>query len=622
MPKRNCKFNEELSTEYPFLKKIGRFEDKVNCMQCGSQFSVANGGRYDIRSHLISTKHKNSLIAIASSSKVSNFFKNSTAGSADLDLAAKEATFAFHTVCHNLSFNSNGCFSQLVSTFFDKKFHLGKTKSETLVLNVLAPLAMEELKDDLNSSSFISVSMDTSNKKEIKLVPIVVRYFLPESGVCVKLLDFKSVPGETANILSNHLMEVLKVNDLCNKIVGFCGDNCNTNFGGVERRGKNNVFAHLKMMLGRDLNGIGCGAHIVHNSFQTAVDVLPIDVEIIVVKIYKYFHIYTVRVTRLKEFCEFAEVEYSKVLKHSNTRFLSLLPAIERLLKIFEGLKSYFNSQELCPAIIKSFFKDDLGELYMWFVHSQLILFNKAILSIEKSKASAVDVAISFEKLLYNLKERQDNLFIPLKAKLILERLEKEGHVDRSKLEKVFYNFYERCISYLKLWEKSLGDALNFSWITENSIEWTSLQESAYKINEKIGKQCINQDELFDEYVLLKEFWESKKEEWKTQSIGSEEKWVQFFTHLKEKDVSVPSLRLLMEYIFSMPGTSAPVERIFSLMNNAWSDDRSLMHESTVKGLLICKMNIQATCTQFYEKIKNNTAFLKKVHSSEKYESL
>jgi hypothetical protein len=58
--------------------------------------------------------------------------------------------------------------------------------------------------------------------------------------------------------------------------------------------------------------GVGCGAHIVHSSLQTAVDALPIEVEALVVKIYKYFHIYTVHVTQLKEFCEFVYLEYKK----------------------------------------------------------------------------------------------------------------------------------------------------------------------------------------------------------------------------------------------------------------------------------------------------------------------
>ena len=44
------------------------------------------------------------------------------------------------------------------------------------------------------------MTIDASNMKEVELVPIVVRYFLLESGVKAKLLEFKSVPGETAEI--------------------------------------------------------------------------------------------------------------------------------------------------------------------------------------------------------------------------------------------------------------------------------------------------------------------------------------------------------------------------------------------------------------------------------------
>ena len=181
--------------------------------------------------------------------------------------------------------------------------------------------------------------------KEVNLVPIVIRYFLPESGVEVKLSVFKSVPGETAEILSKYLFSVLDQTKLKDKLIGFCGENCNTNFGGIKRRGQNNVFHKVKDNVKRDLVGIGCTIHIVHNCFQHAVDTLRICVGSFV-KIYKFFHIYTVRVFELKEFCDFADVEYQPLLQHGNTRFLSLLPALERVLEMFEALKSYFNSPE------------------------------------------------------------------------------------------------------------------------------------------------------------------------------------------------------------------------------------------------------------------------------------
>ena len=65
--------------------------------------------------------------------------------------------------------------------------------------------------------------------------------------------------------------------------------------------------------------------------------------------------IYTVRVEMLNEFCETAEVEYQKILGYSKTRWLALLPAVERILKLYDPLKSYFLSQDKCPRILEVF---------------------------------------------------------------------------------------------------------------------------------------------------------------------------------------------------------------------------------------------------------------------------
>jgi hypothetical protein len=57
---------------------------------------------------------------------------------------------------------------------------------------------------------------------------------------------------------------------------------------------------------------IGCSAHIVHNSVHTSCYSLPLAIEVIVITIYKYFHIYTVRLTKLEQFCELVETDYRK----------------------------------------------------------------------------------------------------------------------------------------------------------------------------------------------------------------------------------------------------------------------------------------------------------------------
>lgn len=108
----------------------------------------------------------------------------------------------------------------------------------------------------------------------------------------------------------------------------------------------------------------------------------------IVIKILTFFYIYTVRVAQLQEFCEFVGVTDKKVMSHSSTRFLSILPAIERTLMIVEGLKSYFlsDSASSCPEIDKCFFNNPDSEAYMWFLNGSLQIFQETILKMEKMR--------------------------------------------------------------------------------------------------------------------------------------------------------------------------------------------------------------------------------------------
>lgn len=252
--------------------------------------------------------------------------------------------------------------------------------------------------------------------------------------------------------------------------------------------------------------------------------------------------------------------------------------------------------------------------------HGQLQTFNKTILRIEKTRASACDIVNEIKVLQNNLKERFENKFIPLEAKKILAKLFEDGIIDEIAVKKEFTGFYERCLSYIDLWKDSFADAEKFMWIQNSAITFPELEEAAERINRKIGRTAINTDELFDEVVLVKAYLSTNSETWKSDDMSCEEKWVLMMKHFGEKGISVANFSLVLEYIFSLPGTSAAVERVFSMMNNIWSPERGSLLVSTVKSLLFCKLNIDLNCSQFYEKIKNDQLFLKKVHSSEKYD--
>jgi len=169
----------------------------------------------------------------------------------------------------------------------------------------LAPFAMDRIIDELKAVNFVTVMIDTSNHKNLKIVPTLIRYFDPKTGAQIKVLEFTNLKRESSDILSSYIMEILKKHKLFHKIIAFTGDNCTTNFGGAAWKGTKNVFTILNNNLKTNISGFDCAAHILYNAMQTSTDILPIDVECIVNKIFQYFYIYTARVEALKEFCDF-----------------------------------------------------------------------------------------------------------------------------------------------------------------------------------------------------------------------------------------------------------------------------------------------------------------------------
>lgn len=207
----------------------------------------------------------------------------------------------------------------------------------TIILHsqVISPEIDREVAESLDKLKFVSLITDTSNRKAEKMLPVMVRGFDVDKGVQVFKLAVKLISNEKSETMANELLDTGKRWKVEEKIVAFAADNCNANFGGPNRKGENNVFFRLKKELEREIVGVGCAAHIIHNAFDSACDQLPVNIESLVVNIFKHFHIHTLRVESMKEFCADAEVEYKKLLSHSGTRFLTLQPAVQRVSSSF-----------------------------------------------------------------------------------------------------------------------------------------------------------------------------------------------------------------------------------------------------------------------------------------------
>lgn len=369
--RRRCVFNQTLQADYKYIK-VTKSESNVHCETCNADFNISHSGRGDIEHHIKSGKHQNALKASSSSRPMTSFFKKAEPSKYDQQIAACEGVWAYHLICENHSFRSSDCASKMIRNCFSvDKFHCGRTKCEAIVTNVIAPYEQEQLKKILEKSRCVTLLTDASNHTDIKMFPVLVRFFVPTEGIQIKMLELTSEKGETSDIIVELLKKSINKYNISSKLVGFCGDNTNTNFGGEQRRGQVNVYFKLKQEY-PSLIGVGCAAHIVHNAMQCGCNGLPFDIELIVVKIYSHFYIFTVRIAKLMQFCESVEVEYQKLLGYSKTRFLALLSSVGSIIRIYDGLKEYFEETENSPKVLRDFFQNPCSKLWLMFIQDQV----------------------------------------------------------------------------------------------------------------------------------------------------------------------------------------------------------------------------------------------------------
>ena len=93
------------------------------------------------------------------------------------------------------TFLSNDCTSHLFKTLFSdsdiaKKFASARTKTKSIITGVSGPYAQKILLSELGTHPF-SVSVDASNHNQLKLFPLVIRFFNAKVGVQVRLLNLR-----------------------------------------------------------------------------------------------------------------------------------------------------------------------------------------------------------------------------------------------------------------------------------------------------------------------------------------------------------------------------------------------------------------------------------------------
>jgi hypothetical protein len=77
-----------------------------------------------------------------------------------------------------------------------------------------------------------------------------------------------------------------------------------------------------------------------------------------------------------------------------------------------------------------------------------------------------------------------------------------------------------------------------------------------------------------------------------------------------------------LEFSFAIPGTSAAIEKAFSITNALWTDEKSRFLVETIKAVIVTKTHFEELpCNDFYTLISNNLKLLQEIRSSMKYKT-
>jgi hypothetical protein len=597
-----------------WIRKVN--DHTLRCVFCNIEFTIKFEGISAISKHEETANHKKCCNAVKINSAISMFVKSAT----DKDeekVSIAELCLTYHGLNHRHSFFSSECGIKLSKQVFSdsaisKKVYCARTKISSIVENILYPKSVALHLSKLGDKRF-SLSTDASNKGNIKLYPIAIQYFTKEKGIISFVLNFYEDPNETSFAIYKNLKESLEKNNLnIQNVIAYGADNASVNYG-INK----SVYVNLKNENDSVLKA-NCNCHIVHNTAKYRLMKISLDIENLVTKIFSHFSHSAKRVDALKSCYKFVNCEYSEIVKYIPTRWLSLYPALERIITNMEAIKSYFIGigPKECDNIITEFIWDENNsnrdftfyELFIHFAHQLMQVFHETVLILENKSTNATDLYDIMNQLREKIRNRINYKFFGSK---VIQKLHLFSEKERKLFENSALNAYERAIEYL---EKSF-DYQNsiFKHLSALNLIDKLEYENVLKL-ENIFRLGINGDKLFQECCDVNKKLENLN---KQQDIKCVEKWCKVFSLL-----NLPNLLKIVETVMAIPIGNDFVERLFSIMRNTWTDERNRLGITMLRAEICTKVNFDMSCDDFNKYVITDKELIKSTKSSNKYSFL
>ena len=326
-----------------------------HCSYCKTNLSVKAKGVSSVKNHENTEKHKKN--AAAYGGQQTSFDSNGTLQNVQTikdhltpqDLIVRaEIIEALNSVEFNRSFQSANNDSERYKRMFPEStvaegYSQGETKMKYNIQFGIAPYIKKKLRADCGAKPFVFLFDETTTTQVKKQYDGYVRYESSETNQIETHYCGSLFVGHcTAKDLLDHFfhfMEDLGLDMEYLLNLGMDGPNVNKKFNKdlkKELDAKETSFIDIG----------SCNLHAVNNSFGKAVEMLKkegiIDLDQFAIDLHFFFKLSAARREDYEKVSEITDICCVYMMKHIQTRWLSIEKVLVRIMQQFQNLKSYF----------------------------------------------------------------------------------------------------------------------------------------------------------------------------------------------------------------------------------------------------------------------------------------
>ncbi|CAH1111603.1 unnamed protein product [Psylliodes chrysocephalus] len=593
-----------------WLKALPKNNKKCVCKVCNTEILC---GKSELLKHAESKKHLKNMSAVNSSSRISSFFSTNNTPKHQNAVKSAEIRLSIFFAEHNVATHTIYHLMPLLKDIFpDSKvcqdIQLGRTKCTEIIKNIVGNYETNLLVKDLRDTSFSVLVDETTDISAKKSMCVLVRY-TKQFKVVTQLLELVQLNAADCSAveLYNFLKNCFNKHEIpIANIVGVASDGANVMVG------KNNsLFSHLKSEV-PDIILMRCICH--SSALVAGCAELPSSVENLIRSISTYISGSAKRCAILQEIQEFMQLETTKILNLSTTRWLSRHACIVRILDNWEAIKHFFTlavfEDKLKSAEdILNKMQDMRSKAYLLFLKYALNFLNSFNALFQPRKVLIHNLFDSSEKL---LKQICSNFLKPevYAANRNLSEINVKHPNNFEQLQNI--NLGIECQEFIRNMPQTeknyiLKMCLQFyitvaaqiqSRLPLNNMFFRNLQfldpEVAFNFNNrtkfnvdikevaKMYPNHINLTQLSVEWQNLPNaFNEFEILDFKNMAI--EEMWLKIIDSKNFNDEYLfPNLKQIINIVLSLPHFNAEAERIFSLVTDIKSKKRNRIDDDFI----------------------------------------